>query len=315
MNLLLIITDYSGFNNFLSELALRMIDDGHQVNVICSPDKVISYEDRLDFSNLGVQFHFVQFPRGYNLYKQVRASIKIFKLVNLIKPDLVHVHFTTGIFTTLLYGRLPYKVLGTIHGLGYPATTGIRQKILTIVEYFCINRLDQVCVLNKSDLELIRKTHGDKCFMLDHHGLGCDLARFNPERFVNIRNDLKNQLCISENQFVLAFTGRFVNFKGFDLVVRSFFKLNEDHPNHFKLLLIGGRDPIHPTGLTKDEEKMLAENNQVVQIGFTNEVEKYLAVADLFVFPSLKEGMPVCVMEALAMGIPVITANTEDVTS
>jgi glycosyltransferase involved in cell wall biosynthesis len=48
----------------------------------------------------------------------------------------------------------------------------------------------------------------------------------------------------------------------------------------------------------------------VIRVGFTADVNLYLSISELFVFPSTKEGMPVCIMEALAMGVPVITTNS-----
>jgi glycosyltransferase involved in cell wall biosynthesis len=74
--------------------------------------------------------------------------------------------------------------------------------------------------------------------------------------------------------------------------------------------LAGGRDKIHNTGLDREEEKYLENAKSVIKIGFTGDVDKYLSISDLFVFPSNKEGMPVSIMEAGAMGVPVITLNS-----
>lgn len=68
-------------------------------------------------------------------------------------------------------------------------------------------------------------------------------------------------------------------------------------------------NPIHPTGLTGQEEIDLFENTSIINIGYTSIVEKYLAITDVFLFPSKKEGLPVCIVEALAMGVPVVTLD------
>jgi len=136
------------------------------------------------------------------------------------------------------------------------------------------------------------------------------MKKFNINLFDHQKINVRENLGINNEDFVIAYTGRFVNFKGFDLVVRSFLELNKNYPSTFKLILIGGNDSIHPSGLTRAEENAYLSDPDIVKIGFTNEVEKYLAVSDVFLFPSLKEGMPVCIIEALSMGKPVITANT-----
>jgi glycosyltransferase involved in cell wall biosynthesis len=89
-----------------------------------------------------------------------------------------------------------------------------------------------------------------------------------------------------------------------------FLKLINRHPQKFKLLLIGGIDPIHKTGLTVIEENTYFNHPDIINIGFTDEVEKYLSITDLFVFPSKKEGIPICITEALAMGVPVVTFDS-----
>src|SRR5436190_23345297 len=77
-----------------------------------------------------------------------------------------------------------------------------------------------------------------------------------------------------------------------------------------KLLLVGERDPLHPTGLSALEERSVQENPDVVSVGWVSDVSKYLAVAQVNVFPSSREGMPVNLMESLAMGVPVITSDS-----
>lgn len=137
------------------------------------------------------------------------------------------------------------------------------------------------------------------------------MRKFDPyRRSDTFKAHLKQLLSIKEDDFVIAFTGRFVGFKGFHIVIKAFNTLVNNYKANLKLILIGGEDPIHPTGLTPDEYAEFRNNEDIIKIDFTHEVDQYLAIADLFVFPSEKEGMPVCIMEALAMGVPVVTANS-----
>lgn len=148
-------------------------------------------------------------------------------------------------------------------------------------------------------------------FIIPTKGLGCDLEKFNALSFSDeSKSKLRISLGIKENDFVLCFTGRFVRFKGFDKVVRAFRILIENRKiTNLKLILIGGKDQAHPTGLNEEEEAWVNEADDVINIGFTTNVQDYLSITDLFIFPSEKEGMPVCIIEALAMNTPVITAN------
>ena len=139
-------------------------------------------------------------------------------------------------------------------------------------------------------------------------GVGCDTLRFCKDNYTEKQAAaLKEKLGIKAGDKVIVYVGRFVAFKGFHLVARTF---NEMKVIGLKLLLLGKKDKIHPTGLSSEEEKFLFSDPNVINVGYVDNVEDYLAISDIMLFPSVKEGMPVCVMEALAMEVPVIVPNS-----
>jgi lipopolysaccharide/colanic/teichoic acid biosynthesis glycosyltransferase len=123
-----------------------------------------------------------------------------------------------------------------------------------------------------------------------------------------MRARMREDFGIQDGQIVYAYVGRFVDFKGFGLLARAFLRLAAEHPD-VRLLLIGGRDCLHPTGLAQEEERALYHSPQVIQLGYREDVERCLVVADIMVFPSCREGMAVCLMESLALGVPAITCD------
>ena len=312
MKLLLIITDYGSFNNFLSELATTISKmPGFELHVICSRAKIININDKDVFENGNVTFHFVDIPRRITLLGEWLAAKKIYGVVNDIKPDLVHIHFTTASLPSLLLKNKRIKYWATIHGLGMNASTGFKKVMFTAVEMFCFSRLDRIFVVNDQDFRLVSKYFKDKVKKYDCLGFGCDTDRFQSENVsVATRDLIRNKYRIEDHHRVIAFTGRFVSFKGFHLVIKSFKVLSERFPGQFKLVLMGGRDPIHQTGLDEAETDFLENNGDIINVGFSSNVEQYLAVTDIFLFPSVKEGLPTCTLEALAMGVPVISFNT-----
>lgn len=309
-----IITDYGSFNNFLGEAAIALASKGYEITVICSRTRVIDVPDKVDYESLGIVFHYVAFPRGFNLFKHYKSSVEIHKIVNRIKPDILSIHFTTGIFTSTFIGRFKFKTIGTFHGLGYPVVEGMLKRFMyKAIEKRSIERLDEAWVLNESDHNLLLKDFPEKSvLLLPTKGLGCDLKKFDPSLFsINSKSALKHDLHIEVNDFNICFTGRFTNFKGFDKVIKAFKKVREEYgKTNINLILIGGKDSAHSTGLDKTDEDWYISESSIKKIGFTSEVEKYLSITDLFVFPSEKEGMPICITEALAMEVPVITANS-----
>jgi len=313
MHILLVITDYGSFNNFLSELAIKLVNNGDRVDVICSPDKIINLQDKHAYTSLGIRFHYVNLPRSLNPIKVIKASRQISQLITKLNPSVINVHFTTGIFTTLLWRKPKQKIIGTLHGVGYiMAESRVKKMIFSIVEKFCFKRLDNIYVLNQFDYNIVKQLHPTKTFVYQSSGVGFDDCKFNPSAVAEEEKKfLKERLGIRDGDFVLAYTGRFVDFKGFNILIRAVSRLIQNglYPN-LKLMLIGGKDPARETGLLPHEEAYYQSNPQFIKVDFTADVEKYLSLADLFVFPSAREGMPVCIMEALAMGLPVVTSDT-----
>lgn len=309
--LLFVITDFGSFNTFLSELSLHLIKyENFDISVICSPQKIINLEDKYTYQQKNLNFYYVDIPRGFNIVKQIKASFAIERLIKEINPDLVHIHLTTGIFTTILAKRSRKETWGTFHGLGFVVSNGYRKLIFYMIEMLCFSRIDKIIVLNQIDFEKIPRLFKKKAYKSLSLGLGCDLETFDSNLYTENK---KTSIRISKNiesSFVLTFVGRFVYFKGFDIVARTFFKLAEEFNGCFKLILIGGIDPAHKTGLTVVEEKKLFNHKDVINVGFTNQVNDFLAITDLFFFPSQKEGVPICITEALAMGVPVLTVNS-----
>ena len=306
MKILIIITDLGSFNNFLAELAIEC-SKKHELHIICSYDNIICIKNKYNYSQYAIFFHEVSIPRSFSIINLFKASNEIRNLIKSINPNIVHAHFTTGILPSILLkvDGIPY--MGTFHGLGLNASTGFRRLVFFIVEFYCFLRLDKIILINNKDFAFVNTLFKNKVKKPLAYGVGCDLLKFNKSNFTKEdKLSFKKNLGIKD-EFVITYTGRFVEFKGFDMVYKSFKLIESRFPNKFILLLIGGSDPIHKTGLSTKELNELSINKSIINIGFTSTVEKYLAISDLFLFPSKKEGLPVCIMESLAMGVPVLS--------
>jgi len=309
MKLALIITDFGSFNNFLTELAKHIISFTNiELHVICSNDSIIDLDKKEQFKEGAINFHFLKIPRKISIISEFKCAKQIRKTLDEIKPDLVHVHFTTATFPTLLLKNNQYKYWATIHGLGMNASKGFRKLIFTAVESFSFLRLDKIFVVNEDDYRLTSRYFGRKTSKHKCYGFGCDISKFDGNNFSEKTiSRKKDELGLTDDHFIIAFTGRFVQFKGFHFAVRAFLRLADANPGKYKLILIGGKDPIHPTGLKDSETATLSDHPDIINLGFTNEVHEYLSIADLFLFPSKKEGLPTCILEALAIGLPTVT--------
>jgi glycosyltransferase involved in cell wall biosynthesis len=138
--------------------------------------------------------------------------------------------------------------------------------------------------------------------------------------FEEIKNKSKENIGDIENLFkypVLINIGRLTKQKGQWYLIRVFKKLKKDFPE-LKLLILGeGELKVYLTQLSQKlglktyvwDKDELSENFDVYFLGFQENPFKYISKAKLFVFPSLWEGFPNALIEAMACGVPVISSD------
>lgn len=309
MRILIVIPSWMSFAGFFTELADGLLSKGIEVHCACSPGGVL--DGAASFTGSAVHLHPIRFPRGMNPMDHCRAALQLRRVVEAVKPDIIHAHFSAAIFTTALarHSRWPVTV-GTFHGISYPSFKGLKKVLLRSAELWSARRMRCAWVLNEEDRQQMSDDgSGWNVRVLSGFGLGCDVERFHGAVLPSpARAAFRRQLGIPHDSCVFVFVGRFVAFKGFGTLVRAFLGFAGAHPGS-RLLLVGTFDRLHASGLTREEEHAMRRCEQVVCVGYQQAVERYLGIADVFVFPSQREGMPVCLMESLAMGVPVITLN------
>lgn len=120
------------------------------------------------------------------------------------------------------------------------------------------------------------------------------------------RESVRDRMQIDEQEFVMIHVGRFARQKNHEYLVKILETYNRQFPDNWKILLVG-------VGPLQDEIKRQVVDkkldNHVVFLDNRTDVNKLLSAADMFVFPSLHEGLGIVVIEAQASGIPCIVSD------
>ena len=258
-----------------------------------------------------IQFHDIDMQRGANVLKHFKAAQSLDKIVQKIKPDLVDAHYSAAMVTTAIARRSHWPAsIATVQGLRFPHSQGIAKFIDACAEIGSAHRMDQVSILTQCDLKAAKRYFGKNFRLQESLGFGCNLERFNPQRFTAAeKSDLKEMLGLDPDTVICIYVGRYVKFKGFDIALRAFKEAREIN-NNLHLLLCGTLDPIHESGVTESELRDMNSDPDITDLGWTSDIEKYLSASDICIFPSEREGVPVSLMEAISMGVPVITADS-----
>ena len=136
---------------------------------------------------------------------------------------------------------------------------------------------------------------------------GGTTLRFDPET----RRDLRRKLGVEENQLLLGHVGRFNEQKNHPFLIDLFAAAAKKEPKA-RLLLVGNGE-----GRAVIEEKVQALGlaDKVLFLGVRSDVHRLLQAMDVFVFPSLYEGLPVSLVEAQAAGLPCVISDRVPVES
>ena len=297
--LLIIVPAYGSYRAFLKGLAAWLSERGWEVHV------ATNLKDAKIEADI-VRLHQIDMPRGANPLQLLKASRSLTALIRELQPTVVHAHFSVGMLGLALARRVRgVRTLGTFQGMRFPLATGMSRWLFKLVECFTISRLDQSWVLTSDDYNAVPKGVRHKLAIQEGYGFGCDTAHFDSARFTDSdESKLRTELGIPVEACVFIFVGRLTAFKGFPLALEAFRELRKEREEvHF--LVVGELDPQHPLDLLD-----LNTLEGVHHVGWQDDPAPYLAIADMMVFPSEREGMPVCVMEALSMGVPIVTTNS-----
>lgn len=241
--------------------------------------------------------------------------ISLFKLVIFFiktKPLIVHTHTPKAGFLGMIAAKLAFvpKRFHTVAGMPLMETTGFKRRVLELVEKitYCSASMIYPNSVGLYNFILSRKlARIDKLKVIGNgssNGINTEYfskKSINPTTVNQTRKDLK----LDEKEFIFLFVGRIVREKGIEELIKAFLMLN--HPKA-KLLLVGNfEEDLDPVDYKVKFE--IFNNQNIVYVGYQEDVRLYYAIANVLVFPSYREGFPNVVMQAGSMELPSIVTD------
>lgn len=165
-------------------------------------------------------------------------------------------------------------------------------------------------VLEKGSKKIISVSEGIKREILENYNVpeekivvippGVSLNKFKPN--AEVRSKIRQELGINQNVCVLMFSGGLdLERKGLEYLIQAL-PLVKDKIK----LLITGTGNFQPYKELANSLKVL---DRIIFTGFVPKIKDYYAASDIFIFPSLYEAFPGVILEAVASGLPVLTAK------
>lgn len=262
----------------------------------------------------GVRVKEITMTRQVTPMKDIVALLKMFRFFKQERPLIVHTHTPkAGIIgmTAAWLAHVPVR-LHTVAGLPLMEATGFKRRLLMLVEKIAY-RFATGIYPNSSGLYNYIKENRlvplNKLKVIgDGSSNGIDTDYFSREQVQKEHIEAVHlSLGLKPDDFIFVFIGRLVVDKGINELIRAFTGLAERYKG-IKLLLIGPFEPERDA-LPAETIKQIETDPAVISVGYRSDIRPYLAMSDVMVFPSYREGLPNVPMQACAMDVPVIATD------
>ncbi len=290
--------------NFRGPL-LQMLHE-RRFRVIAAAPSLSKDLDSVDeLARIGVTGRDISLSRmGLNAFSDLRSVASLLELMRLEKPQAVLCYTAKPV----IFGTIAAALAGVprryalVTGLGYAFTVGggpmraVVRAVLMRLYRLAFRRATKVFFQNHDDAALFRELGllPPALPVVVVNGSGIDLRTFLPSPFPQ-----------GSLQFLLI--ARVLSAKGIREYAAAAERVRKTRPD-VQFHLVGGIDS-NPDAIPPDEVKRWHEAGTVVWHGEVSDVRRHLAACHVFVLPSYREGTPRSVLEAMAMGRPIVTTD------
>ena len=301
MHVLLIASYGPSLINFRGPLIRELVAKGHKVSV-ASPDCFGTAQAYAELRSLGVALYEIPLSRtGTRPLADISAFLHILRLVRKACPDIV-LSYT---IKPVIYGSIAAWLAGVpqrfalVTGLGFYFSEGRGGTVVRLVRWmyrFAIGKVNKVFFHNRDDQSLLAGLGilSNQTPTVVVSGSGVDLAHYHIAP-------------LPDGKPVFLMIGRLLGDKGVREYAAAAKKLREKQ-RQVCTRLIGWIDQ-NPDSISPTELDGWVRSGDVEFLGYVDDVRPAIANASVYVLPSYREGTPRTVLEAMAMGRPIITTD------
>lgn len=274
----------------------ELVRQGHRVYAICPPG-----DKSGEFSRFGITHIPYTIERSsLNPFKELRAIRAIYDAIRPLQLDILHTFTAKPNIYGTIAGRLAGvpRIINLVEGLGSfylenDLKSRVVRKLIEALYRQTFKLADTVMFVNTQDPAYLvsRKVIGPaKVFTIK--GVGIDTSAWKPSPH-------------RDGQIRVTMIARAIKHKGVHEFIESAALLTEKYPG-VSFQFVGSPDPGNPFSVT---EEFLKTRPNLHYLGHQDNIRHILSQSDVFVLPSYREGLPRTSMEALSMGLPIVTTD------
>lgn len=257
------------------------------------------FEDEVHKNN--IHFYPIELPK----LLRTKYLKKLETLYEEQKFDLIHTHGgVAGFYGRILKKHHPeIKCVHTIHGIHYINSSNLlRKSVSKTIEQYLVQFTDRtICETHNDFLTAVKNKIADRV-KTDIIPNGIDVSKF-----ANLKKNsaLINELGLNADNFIIGNISRFDEQKNQQLILQAAYFLIRKYPQMRFVFVGSGKHLKQMQDLTRDSNL----EDYVIFAGEQENLVDYYSIFDIFVFPSLWEGMPYVLLEAMASRLPIICSN------
>lgn len=292
-------------NNFSMSAILAAKELSIDFTMACN----MSMADKEHFARFceqyGIKMVHIDFDRNPLGKSNILAAKQLYALMKREKYDIVHCNTPTGGAVGRICAAragIP-KVIYMAHGFHFWKGAPLKNWLFYYpVERILAHFTDRLITINHEDYERARRFHYKNGGRAEYvPGVGIAINRF--MRNEKVREEVRNELEIEKNEIVLLSVGEVNKNKNHRVAIEALAKMGR---NDIRYVVCG-------TGELIDAHRKLANSleieDKVIFTGYRTDIDRVYQAADVFVMPSLREGLPVSLMEAMAADLPCVASR------
>ena len=302
---LLVATVQSHIAQFHKPLINMLNSNGYQVDIAARDN--LKEKNGLNIEGV-TQIYDIQFSRSPIDKNNIKAYRQLKEIILQNEYDIIHCNTPMGGIITRLIKRnkkIKAKIIYTAHGFHFYKGAPILNWIIYYpIEKFFSRYTDIIITINNEDYQIARNKFKAK-YVYKINSTGININKFKIKLSDEEKNELKNNLNITNDDFVIVCIGELNKNKNQIMQIQAMKKLVEKYKN-IKLLFLGN-GPLKDYYVNVIKENKL--QNNVFLLGYRTDVNKILNIADCAISTSVREGLGLNILEAMSAGVPTIASD------
>lgn len=310
----LLVTTVSGFIPQFEMNNVRLLQSmGYEIHYAANYNTPSYGSDNHRLDNTGIIRHQIDFVRSPFKLTNIKVYRQLYTLMAEESFALVHCHTPMGAVMARLAAHATHTgpVVYTAHGFHfYSGASPVYWLCYYPMERFLSRFTDQLLCINKEDYQRAKKSFHAR-FVNYLPGAGIDLSRL-PSRSASLISNKRKELGIKEDAILILSSGELIKRKNHETAIRAAARLkaqkeiNTANKPQIQYVICGhGKLDAYLKALAQK----LDVADMIIFAGYREDMLEIYQAADIFLFPSYQEGLPMALLEAMACGLPVICSD------